>query len=137
MKDLIVNLQTIYVIAKNIHYNYMGNNFLSVHKYMDEIADPIQDDFIDAIKEKFFMANGDSIPSFPEIYQKVSDYCLLHNDSFSLEDLVGEIKIALYRIDQLSKDSSLHAGTIDLLGKIASHFQTNIALLQHLNHQNA
>ena len=129
MKDLITTLQLIYVIAKTIHYNYKGDDFLSVHKYMDEITDPIQDEFIDAIKEKFFMANGDSIPSFPEIYQKVSDYCLLHNDSFSLEDLVGEIKIALYRIDQLSKDSSLHAGTIDLLGKIASHFQTNIALL--------
>lgn len=132
MKDLIINLQTIYVIAKNIHYNYMGNNFLSVHKYMDEIADPIQDDFIDAIKEKFFMANGESIPSFPEIYQKVINYCILRDNHFTVEDLVGEIRVALYRIDQLSKDSSLHAGTIDLLGKIASHFQTNIALLQHL-----
>ena len=132
MKELLINLQIIYVIAKHIHYNYVGINFLSIHKYMDEVADPIQDDFIDAIKEKFFMANGESIPSFPEIYQAVINYCTLHDNLFTVEDLLSEMRVALYRIDQLSRDSSLHAGTIDLLGKIASHFQTNIALLQHL-----
>lgn len=132
MKDLIVNLQIIYVIAKHIHYHYKGDNFLSIHKYMDEISNPIQDDFIDAIKEKFFMANGERVPPFSEIYQSVINYCLLHEESFLLSELLSELKTALYRIDQLSRDPSLHAGTIDLLGKIASHFQTNIALLQHL-----
>ena len=39
MKDLITTLQLIYVIAKTIHYNYKGDDFLSVHKYMDEITD--------------------------------------------------------------------------------------------------
>lgn len=132
MKDLIINLQTIYVIAKHIHYNYVGINFLSVHKYMDEVADPIQDEFIDAIKEKFFMANGEQVPSFPEIYNAVINYCESHNNLFTINELLEEIRVALYRIDQLSRDPSLHSGTIDLLGKIASHFQTNIALLQHL-----
>ena len=132
MKDLIINLQTIYVIAKHIHYNYVGINFLSVHKYMDEVADPIQDEFIDAIKEKFFMANGEQVPSFPEIYNSVINYCETHNNFFTINELLEEIRVALYRIDQLSRDPSLHSGTIDLLGKIASHFQTNIALLQHL-----
>lgn len=132
MKDLIINLQTIYVIAKHIHYNYVGINFLSVHKYMDEVADPIQYEFIDAIKEKFFMANGEQVPSFPEIYTAVINYCETHNNFFTINELLEEIRVALYRIDQLSRDPSLHSGTIDLLGKIASHFQTNIALLQHL-----
>lgn len=38
---------------------------------MDEITDPIQDEFIDAIKEKFFMANNEPVPSFGEIYDEV------------------------------------------------------------------
>lgn len=129
MKDLIITLQLIYVIAKTIHYNYKGDNFLSVHKYMDEIADPIQDEFIDAIKEKFFMANNEPIPSFGEIYEEVTSMSKIAGEQYSIQLLFDEIRIAIYKIDQLSKNPSLHAGTIDLLGKIASHFQTNIALL--------
>ena len=129
MKDLIIYLQFIYVISKTIHYNYRGDNFLSVHKYMDEISEPIQDEFIDGIKEKYFMANGEIVPSFEDIYEEILPMIKTVKSDCSLPILYEQMRMVVYKIDQLSRDSSLHAGTVDLLGKIASHFQTNIALI--------
>lgn len=53
MKDLILNLEAIKAICKDLHYGASGNQFYALHLLADRIADPIPA-FIDSIKEVCF-----------------------------------------------------------------------------------
>lgn len=136
MKTLITQLEFIYAYAKHIHYNYEGANFLSVHEYMDDVTDGIHEKFVDGIKEKYFMCKGLPVPSFEETYGDVIDKIREVSD-FTIEGLCEQIKVLIYATDQvLRDDKTLNAGDTDLLGKIASRFQTNLALLSRTRQTN-
>lgn len=125
MIDLIANLQSIYGMAKDIHYNYKTSpEFYSIHLLMDRVSDDYLD-FIDSIKENYFMYNQLDIPTSAEIFIKSAEL----NKDVSIPELINLLKLAVYSIEQIKSDLNLDLGDDDLLGRISSKLKNDFALV--------
>lgn len=134
MKTIIAQLEFLRKYAKTIHYNYVGPDFLSIHKYMDKVEKPINE-FIDEIKEKYFMYNKMRVPSFYEIDTFVLEMLKAAEGKYSVSGLSEKCKALVITIDQTIQAApaeGLDNGDIDLLARIQSHFKTSVALLQNV-----
>lgn len=135
MVNIIARLEFLRKYAKTIHYNYAGPDFLGIHTYMDAVAKPI-DEFIDEIKEKYFMYNQMQVPSFETIDSLTIEMLKTASDSgYSVQKLAQECKAFVITLDEVinTMSSTLDNGDIDLLSRIESHFKTVAALLQNVH----
>jgi len=109
--------------AKDIHYNYCnGPDFYSIHILMDRICENL-DDYIDEIKEKYYMSLGMEVPSPINTYSQVLN---LLPEKSNLNILKCFINDGIELVKTLIGNCP---GFDDLLGKIASDLLTKVALV--------
>lgn len=131
MEAIIVYLEAIKGLSKDIHYELKGTSFYGNHLLMDRIHDSLND-FQDEIKENYFMYNEKSVPTHLSIMAQAM--ALLPEDGTDVLVKMGTlnelIKTTIYQVEQVIKDNSnLDAGDNDLLGRISSALKNDSALL--------
>ena len=136
MENIIINLEVIKALSKDLHYILKGNNFYGNHLLMDRIQEDMQG-FIDDIKENYFMFRGWDVPLNKDIFSKVSE--VLSNiqkgsNIPTINELTIQIKNSIYFIESYIRDNKeeLTAGDMDLLGRISSNLQKSSGLIQHI-----
>lgn len=127
MLDLIYILTALQIYCKDAHYSFYGTNFLPLHEWADDILEPLQN-FIDEIKENYFIARGLVVPRGVDVNASASDYVptALGDNSQILANLLAIIAMAHTRLNEIDEKD---AGINDLLGRIDSHLLHHIALL--------
>ena len=131
MEKIIIYLEAIKGLAKDLHYETKGQAFYGNHLLMDRIHDHLSD-YQDEIKENYFMYNEKSVPTHKTIIQNTIE--MLPADDLDTQAKMGIlnelIKTAIYHIEQTIKDDkNLDAGDSDLLGRISSTLKNDSALL--------
>lgn len=131
MEKIIIYLEAIKGLSKDLHYETKGAAFYGNHLLMDRIHDHL-DEYQDEIKENFFMYNEKSVPTHKTIIQNTIE--MLPADDLDTQAKMGIlnelIKTAIYHIEQTIKDDkNLDAGDSDLLGRISSTLKNDSALL--------
>ena len=129
INKLITLLIAIANFAKDIHYNCKGEAFYSKHLLADRIQDNIYD-FIDQIKEVFFLAsNNEPLPSGEYLARSASlvpPVSAKDKDCFiSMENL---LVLALQQIEEITEATT---GEENLLGAIAQDLQTSLGLVNN------
>lgn len=128
MKEVIVSIEIVRLIAKDLHYTVRGESFYSNHEFMDRVQKELSD-FVDEIKENYFMARDEVVPTNKAIYTEAIGRL---KDSYSVQDLVEALKTALYAVEQASKCKDLYQGDTDLLGRISSNLLNSYGLAQRI-----
>ena len=131
MEKIIIYLEAIKGLSKDLHYETKGQAFYGNHLLMDRIHDHL-DEYQDEIKENYFMYNEKSVPTHKTIIQNTIE--MLPADDLDTQAKMGIlnelIKTAIYHIEQTIKDDkNLDAGDSDLLGRISSTLKNDSALL--------
>lgn len=131
MEKIIIYLEAIKGLSKDLHYETKGSAFYGNHLLMDRIHDHL-DEYQDEIKENYFMYNEKSVPTHKTIIQNTIE--MLPADDLDTQAKMGIlnelIKTAIYHIEQTIKDDkNLDAGDSDLLGRISSTLKNDSALL--------
>lgn len=130
MEKIIIYLEAIKGLAKDLHYTMNGTSFYGNHLLMDRIHDHLSD-YQDEIKENYFMYNEKQVPTHRAVESGAIE--LLPEDLAPIADkikLLAElIKTAIYQIEQTKKDEKLDAGDDDLLGRISTTLKNDSALL--------
>lgn len=132
MEELIIYLTAIASLAKDLHYNMSGKDFYGNHLLMDRIYDGIYD-FIDEIKENYYMYNGLDTPSdamniYPEVIKLLekTDAEPIEAKLKALKDLTKDV---VYLCDDFCNEKKYDCGDKDLLGRIAVKMKNGAALL--------
>ena len=127
INKLIAQLIAICNYAKDIHYTAKGDAFYSKHLLADRIQDNISE-YIDKIKELFFLANSKEPKSSKEYLSDAIKFIpdIKQSDKESFEELAKLLIKALKTIEQLSK---LTKGEENLIGAIGEDLQTSLGLV--------
>lgn len=127
MNDLIGLLLAIKNYSKDIHYNSKGDAFYSKHLLCDRIAEDI-DEYIDSIKETFFLARMEkTLPSkeyLSKAIDRIPEIGIDDKESFTRLNFLIANTLAL--IEELDNTS---VGEDNLIGNIAEKLQNSLALL--------
>ena len=114
--------------SKDIHYNCKGDAFYSKHLLVDRVCENLND-YIDSIKEVFFLggANKEPLPSY-EYLKKAAELIpeIQKEDKKNFEKL-RDLLIAA--IKQIEKTKALSKGEENLIGSIAENLQTSLGLI--------
>lgn len=126
INKLITLLLAIANYSKDIHYNAKGAAFYSEHLLADRVSENIYD-YIDSIKEVFFLAADKEPLSSKEYLKKASELIPdIKDDKQSFKSLSDLLVDALKHIETL-KD--LTKGEENLIGNIAENLQTSAGLI--------
>ncbi len=129
MKDTILNLIAIKAVCKDMHYGATGQQFYGLHLLADRIAEPISG-FIDSIKEVCFLGNELDAPSSAEIHADLpGSIPTFTNPQTTLETLKELLKLAEYRIEEITALPSITQGELNLLGEVAQHLKLSRGLV--------
>lgn len=133
MYKLIVLLEVIRARAKDLHYILKWHSFYGNHLLADRVQEDLGD-FIDQIKETYFMARQLDIPRNEKIYADVAKE-LDNMKEYSILELAEKVKLTIYFIETMLRDTEtpFTAGDNDLIGRISSNLQTSYALLSHVS----
>lgn len=130
VNNLIGYLTAIQNFAKDIHYSTKGEAFYAKHLLADRIYDGI-DDYIDSIKETFFLGNDTlPLPSI-EYLKKAIGYIpqLTENDSVNFVSMKNLISDCLILIQEMKIKGEYTEGELTLLGDIAKDLQGRLGLV--------
>lgn len=128
MLDIIYLLVAIQIFAKDAHYNFKGVDFKPLHEWMDEIADPIGG-YVDDIKEQILLRKGVVIPRGTVINHEAAFYVpsdMGEDNKQILSNLHALLSMAHQSLNKVDSETQ---GDGDLLGRIDSHIQKHIGLL--------
>lgn len=130
MYDLIVRLQAILIYCKDAHYAFTGVDFKPLHEWVDEIGEPIYD-FMDEIKENSFLFSEVKVPRGTKINEDAAAFVpeTLASNIDVLNAMRALLTMTNSMVTDISKQDGITAGESDLLGRIGSHLQKHIGLL--------
>ena len=113
--------------AKDIHYNCKGESFYGKHLLADRLGDNLSD-YIDSIKEVFFMAS-DKEPLPSSLYLTEASVFIPEiapEDKLNFESMRNLLVNTLQHIETLQ---DLTKGEENLIGSIAENLQNNLGLV--------
>lgn len=127
INKLIEYLLAIANYSKDIHYRSKGSAFYSEHLLADRISENIYD-YIDSIKEVFFLAADKEPLKSSEYLKKASELIpeISKEDKQCFKSLSKLLVNTLQHIEEL-KD--LTKGEENLIGNIAENLQTSLGLV--------
>lgn len=126
MKDIIVYLTCIYGVAKDLHYTSKGIYFYSLHLMFDNISDDILD-YIDEIKENYYLANDYEVPTAKEINAQSLEFL---SGSSTIEELKNLITLCIYHIEEYIRiNENLNEGDKSLLGDISNNLNKKLGFV--------
>lgn len=126
MKEILVYLNAIYGVAKDLHYTADGKSFYGLHLMYDEIADGLLDN-VDEIKENYYLANDEIPPTSKEIFELSLSMMSGESDILELHNLLD---LCIHHIDEVvNKKINLSEGVKSLLGDISNSLSKKIAFV--------
>lgn len=129
MLELLYILKAVSIFVKDdCHYAFKGVNFKPLHEWADEINEPLSD-FIDEIKESYLLRKEIAVPRGSEINAKATEFIpkeIGDSNAAILANIRALLEMANRAADSAKGDT---AGDSDLLGRIGSHLQKHIGLL--------
>lgn len=132
MLELIYILKAASIYIKDdAHYAVRGVNMKPIHEWCDEINAPLQD-YIDEIKESYLLRLGLRVPRGREINAEAVKYIPAHNphDNYLvLKNIRALLEMVNRQIDKAAETDAKTAGDNDMLGRLSTHVQHHIALL--------
>lgn len=130
MIKLVAMLEAIRIYGKDCHYTFNGTDWIGKHKYMDDITEPLSD-WVDEIKESVVLAKGNLVPRGTELNAMAAEFVPeslpIDDPETLLRNLRAVISMAIDQLNRLSAEAT--AGESDLYGRIGSHLQKHIGLL--------
>lgn len=125
MVKLIVKLEILHAIAKQLHYGENGRAFYAIHKLMDRVQKPLLG-HVDSIKENYFLMRNIPVPTAKSLYTEIAAGLV---DKYDLSGLQKELEVTIYLIEEIGHSNDLFQGDTDLLGKISSDLQNSLGLV--------
>ena len=129
IRELVARLYAFKISAKLVHWKLYGPQFLELHEYMDDVAEPI-DGFIDEILEKYYMATDiESLKTIEDVFKTESlkfyaeKFNNVENMIRSIINLADEIQDGIDEIDT-------YRGVNAILDEISAHMLKTRALLK-------
>lgn len=126
MEEILIYLEAIQKTAKSIHYHSHGLNFFGDHLLMDRIQEPIYD-FIDQIKENFYLASGDVPPHEKLLVTRLAE--ILEDGDPNLDGLKWYLEHTIELLNNECKQHPDSASINDMLGSISSSLANSLGLL--------
>lgn len=128
MLELINQLTALQIFCQDAHYNFRGVDFKPLHEWADEIGDPIAE-FLDEIKESVYLRRGLEVPRGTEINMNAAFYVpsTVGNDN---REILSNLQAMISMIHQtINGMDDLTAGDGDILGRLDSHLEKHLGLL--------
>lgn len=126
MYDIIVYLNAIYGVSKDLHYTAHGESFYSLHLMYDKIAEDLLD-YADEIKENYYMAREFKMPTAKEINASTIEYMSSMSDIHELHNL---ITLCIYHIEEyVNNNGILTEGDKSLLGEISNDLNKKLGFI--------
>ena len=110
--QILYNEYTLSMDVKNIHWNYVGENFLEIHKFMDEEYSQMQEN-IDIIGERLRQFD-ETVYVYPELITErstivnsstpISLFTLISNYNLTIEHIQNTMFILGDEVDLVSAD---------------------------------
>lgn len=130
--DIICRIEAIIRFAKEIHYSVKGTSMYGNHLFADKISDSdVSNEFIDLIKEVFYLGRSCEIPPIDEVLEGVLKHLPKISDSesenfISLQDLIVALLVEIEILEGLTR------GEENLIGAVAQEMQQINGLLGRL-----
>lgn len=118
MFNILAYLMAIDWLADELHYNYIGSDFYSMHLLADRVRDfgAASDD----VKEVYFRGFvGDVPPNGPRIASAASELFTAYSVDGLLGGLYGAFDGLIHAVEEVKKDSSLPSGIHAVLDDIS------------------
>lgn len=118
-------------IKDDAHYAVRGVNMKPIHEWCDEINAPLQD-YIDEIKESYLLRLDLPVPRGTEINSEAVKYIPAdnpHDNYLVLKNIRALLEMVNRQIDKAAETDAKTAGDNDMLGRLSTHVQHHIALL--------
>lgn len=131
---LLALLEAVRIYGKDAHYGFRGIYSIALHKYMDDIVDPVAD-WVDEIKESIILARGERVPRGTEINAiAAAEYvpvALPYNDNGAiLRAMLSLLSETVRHIEAIAHDDTQFTqGDGDLLGRISIALAKHVGLL--------
>jgi DNA-binding ferritin-like protein len=126
MEEIIVYLNAIYGVAKDLHYKASGLSFYSLHLLYDTIAEDLLN-YADSIKENFYMARDFEVPTSKVINQETLKYMSGNSDILELHNLID---LCIHHIEgYIQSNDTLTEGDKSLLGEISDNLNKKIGFI--------
>lgn len=128
MLELIYQLTALQIFLKDAHYSFRGIDFKPLHEWVDEIGSPLGD-FLDDIKENVYLRVEGKVPRGVDINNSAAWYVPTEVGANN-QEILSNVQAMLMMIHQnINGMEKLTAGESDLLGRLDSHIEKHLGLL--------